>query len=211
MSDITVDAVRALVRDKAAITQAELAFYLFGLDIEALARGSRMVIHHTMLADGWRARRIRGADGTDVAETPTYHYDRPDHPQSCPASLTQVYSFSGDPDAIPADGRRYTLVESPPTAITILQDARQAILDRAATRDLQAERSMARAVAAFNAITGQQLTETQGWLFMVQLKAARATAGAHNLDDYVDGAGYFGLAGESAAREASTAAEGQPA
>ena len=37
-------------------------------------------------------------------------------------------------------------------------------------------------------------------LFMAILKAARATAGGHNPDDYEDGAAYFALAGEAAAR-----------
>jgi hypothetical protein len=55
-------------------------------------------------------------------------------------------------------------------------------------------------VAAFNGLVGgdARLSETEGWLFMVCLKMARATAGKLNVDDYVDGAGYMGLAGESA-------------
>lgn len=81
----------------------------------------------------------------------------------------------------------------------ILTRAAQHIADRAASRDQpQGERSMARAVGAFNALTGHTLSERDGWLFMVALKAARATAGAHNPDDYEDGAAYFALAGESA-------------
>lgn len=92
----------------------------------------------------------------------------------------------------------------PGTAPEILQMAAEAISDRAAQRDMpEGERSMARCVAAFNALTGHQLSERDGWLFMVQLKAARATAGAHRLDDYVDGSSYFGLAGEAADREAA--------
>jgi len=81
----------------------------------------------------------------------------------------------------------------------ILSKAAQHIADRAAQRDKpEGERSMDRAVHAFNAITGHKLSERDGWLFMVQLKAARATAGAHNPDDYEDGAAYFALAGEAA-------------
>ena len=37
----------------------------------------------------------------------------------------------------------------------------------------EGERSMARTVAAFNAITGRDLSEAEGWLFMQQLKDAR--------------------------------------
>lgn len=90
----------------------------------------------------------------------------------------------------------------PASAPGILQIAADAIADRAAARDQpDGERSMARTVAAFNAITGRAITEREGWLFMAQLKAARAWGGNHHADDYVDGAAYFGLAGESAARE----------
>ena len=83
----------------------------------------------------------------------------------------------------------------------ILHRAAQHIADRAASRDLpQGERSMGRTVAAFTALTGATLNERDGWLFMAVLKAARATAGAHNEDDYEDGAAYFALAGEATCR-----------
>ena len=87
----------------------------------------------------------------------------------------------------------------PRSAPEILEAAAGHILSRGTSRDLpQGERSMARAVTAFNAITGLQLGERDGWLFMVVLKMARATAGSHNPDDYEDGAAYMALAGESA-------------
>ena len=71
--------------------------------------------------------------------------------------------------------------------------------DRAAQRDSEAgERSMARAVAAFNAQEGTNLTEAQGWRFMIQLKYARAVNGVFVADDYEDMAAYAGLAGEAA-------------
>lgn len=38
------------------------------------------------------------------------------------------------------------------------------------------ERSMGQTVAAFNAITGRDLTESEGWLLMCVLKAVRAQA-----------------------------------
>ena len=84
------------------------------------------------------------------------------------------------------------------TAPEILQAGIDAMADRAATRDADAERSMARAVAIFNAAKGTALSERDGWEFMVCLKLARAQGGGHNPDDYVDGAAYFSLAGESA-------------
>lgn len=90
-------------------------------------------------------------------------------------------------------------------ATEILHAGAECIADRGRQRDQQnGERSMGRAVDAFNALTGHQLTERDGWLFMVTLKAARAATigGRHNADDYVDGAAYMALAGESAEREA---------
>jgi len=79
-----------------------------------------------------------------------------------------------------------------------LESGIQAIKDRASFRDVDAERSMGRTVKAFNAIYDTNLTEEQGWMFMVMLKAARSRGGKFNSDDYVDGAAYFGLAGEAA-------------
>lgn len=62
---------------------------------------------------------------------------------------------------------------------------------------------MAKTVAAFNALTGASLTETQGWTFMAVLKLARASQGRLQMDDYVDGAAYIALAGESASRDSA--------
>ena len=87
--------------------------------------------------------------------------------------------------------------QSPIDAPAILRKAAQTIDDRAADRDLPAERSMARAVGAFNTLTGQSLTITQGWLFMAVLKLARATAGKFNPDDQMDAAAYVALALEN--------------
>lgn len=89
-------------------------------------------------------------------------------------------------------------------ATVILHDAAQAIVDRASSRDCATgERSMARCVAAFNALYGLGLTEEQGWQFMSLLKKARASAGRMHLDDYIDDSAYAALAGECAARAAN--------
>lgn len=80
-----------------------------------------------------------------------------------------------------------------------LEHAAEALKQRAALRDNpDGERSMFRAVEAFNTLTGQTLSEVEGWMFMAVLKMARATAGGHHDDDYTDGAAYFALAGEAA-------------
>ena len=68
--------------------------------------------------------------------------------------------------------------------------------------ELQEERSMAKAVAAFNAVAGRRLTETEGWLFMVILKATRAMAKpGHHEDSWLDLVSYASLAAESSANQ----------
>lgn len=85
-----------------------------------------------------------------------------------------------------------------------LKAASEAISSRAAARDVEQERSMKRCVAAFNALTGHKLSERDGWLFMVTLKAARATTTATGIeDDYVDLAAYAALAGETVVEKKS--------
>ena len=88
------------------------------------------------------------------------------------------------------------------TATDILNKAAGHLKDRASTYDKpEGERSMAAAVRAFIAITGDGLMNTpeRGWLFMVLLKAVRSQQGEFKSDNYEDGAAYFALAGEAAA------------
>lgn len=61
---------------------------------------------------------------------------------------------------------------------------------------------MAATVAAFNALYGHKLSETEGWQFLVLLKMARGRQGDYHSDDYSDQTGYSALAGESAYRAA---------
>lgn len=79
----------------------------------------------------------------------------------------------------------------------ILRTAVNVIEARGSLRDSGQERSMARTVAAFNALTGHTLSEVDGWTFMVVLKLAREQSG-HDADNWVDAAGYIALAGEAA-------------
>ena len=61
------------------------------------------------------------------------------------------------------------------TAAAILNRAASIMVDRAAQYNQPGgERSMARTVAAFNAVTGRDLSVSEGWLFMVQLKLVRS-------------------------------------
>lgn len=182
-------AVVELVRDRNIATLDWLLHETIGraarlTSAEVVA--ARNVIHTAMVNAGWHYTHDESAAGGATVwyqRRPGKHTETP--PDDLPASGAGI-----------ASGRLHTAPE-------ILAAAARCIGDRAATRDLPAERSMARTVAAFNALTGHALDETQGWLFMVALKAARATAGSHNPDDYTDGAAYFALAGESADRRSA--------
>ena len=60
------------------------------------------------------------------------------------------------------------------------------------------ERSMGRAVAAFNAIAGQEMTEAQGWLLLTLLKLVRDNSKlVPHLDSLEDGVAYFALYAEA--------------
>ena len=133
-----------------------------------------------------------GVDGADLA--PELETGRWDGGYGLPPDYTPPP---------PEDGKalQFTFERSVPTANTILQDAQQHLLDRAAVRDQASERSMERAVRAYNAITGHELSERDGWMFMVVLKATRAcTTPAGIPDDYEDLVAYGALAGESAGK-----------
>ncbi len=97
-----------------------------------------------------------------------------------------------------------TIVDDSNDAASILQQAKDCLVVRGVERDKpNGERSMKSTVEAFNALTGHSLSESNGWLFMLCLKAARAEGGCFKADDYVDGAAYFALYGEAAAKEAN--------
>jgi hypothetical protein len=93
------------------------------------------------------------------------------------------------------------------SAPDLLCDAASLIEQRGADRDLPQERSMRRAVSAFNALTGRDLSETQGWLFMVVLKLSRALGGRFNQDDLLDCAAYVALALENELRATESHSE----
>lgn len=72
-------------------------------------------------------------------------------------------------------------------------DARAQTYDRP-----DGERSMARTVAAFNAVTGHNLSESDGWMLMMLLKAVRLTQRAtYHADSAEDLVAYAALLGES--------------
>lgn len=92
----------------------------------------------------------------------------------------------------------------------ILKRAAEHMQDRAATYDKQdGERSIGATVAAFNAVTGDGLmnSEERGWLFMSLLKKVRSQQGEYRADNYEDDTAYSSLQGEAAARERGPAAK----
>ena len=104
-------------------------------------------------------------------------------------------------DARRLDERLVADMRSVTSAQSILSAASQHMQDRASTYDKpQGERSMAATVSAFRATSGIALTEEQGWHFMALLKLVRSQQGNLRLDSYEDGAAYFALAGEAAAK-----------
>jgi len=72
---------------------------------------------------------------------------------------------------------------------------------RAVERDTASERSMIRCVESFNAMTGHNLTEEDGWQFMVFLKFSRMRGGCYKMDDYEDAVAYCALQAETAASD----------
>ena len=81
----------------------------------------------------------------------------------------------------------------------ILKKSAQHMLDRAATYDKpEGERSMAKTVLAFNAITGRDITTAEGWLMLAVLKQVRAfqNPGKPHVDSLEDGPAYLALMAE---------------
>lgn len=86
-----------------------------------------------------------------------------------------------------------------------LSQAAKHMADRAATYDSpDGERSMEKTVAAFNALAGADLTESEGWLFMMMLKAARLTQRAtYHADSAEDLVAYAALMGEAKSQQSA--------
>lgn len=64
------------------------------------------------------------------------------------------------------------------------------------------ERSMASTVAAFNAVTGKGLTETEGWLLLMLLKTVRLQQRpTYHADSAEDLVAYAALVGEARSQE----------
>ena len=88
-------------------------------------------------------------------------------------------------------------------AIYALQAAESHLRDRAATYDAPGgERSMGKAVSAFNAIRDRDLTEAEGWLLLQLLKDVRLfSAPGYHADSAEDCIAYAALKAEAKAGE----------
>ena len=84
-------------------------------------------------------------------------------------------------------------------AAGFLNRASDEMKERAKTYDSKGgERSIHATVTAFNAVTGHNLTEQDGWLFMMLLKAVRANQNGYHEDSHTDMVAYAALLAESA-------------
>jgi hypothetical protein len=83
-------------------------------------------------------------------------------------------------------------------APTLLKRAAEIMEERGRQYDAEGgERSMMRTVNAFNAITGGNMTEAQGWLFMACLKQVRQwQKPEYHADSAEDGIAYAALLAE---------------
>jgi hypothetical protein len=86
----------------------------------------------------------------------------------------------------------------PSKAPDLLRAAADIMVERGKNYDSpEGERSMDRVVRAFNAITGADMTEAQGWLFMQVLKDVRQwQAKGYHQDSAEDGIAYAALKAE---------------
>lgn len=87
------------------------------------------------------------------------------------------------------------------TAPQLLNRAAELLEERGKQYDKPTgERSMAKTVSAFNAITGRDMTEREGWEFMLVLKQVRLfQATTHHQDSAEDAISYAALLAECSA------------
>jgi hypothetical protein len=86
-------------------------------------------------------------------------------------------------------------------ALDFLQDSMNTLEQRGKDYDQEGgERSMGKTIAAFNAITGRDLTEQEGWLIMLLLKQVRQwSTNQFHQDSALDSVAYAALLAESLA------------
>lgn len=94
------------------------------------------------------------------------------------------------------------------TAPDFLQQAASLMQERGKQYDQPGgERSMGKTIAAFNAITGRDLSEPEGWMLMGLLKTVRQYSGDYHQDSAEDKIAYAALEAESLEASALRARE----
>jgi hypothetical protein len=121
----------------------------------------------------------------------------PRHPDDVESDPQGMLMSDGSMD-IPAKSVSF-VPEKPHSAPRLLDQAAKHMRDRAATYDKpEGERSMGKTVEAFNAITGRDLTESEGWLMMALLKMVRSQQRKEpHADSVEDLVAYSALFGEA--------------
>jgi hypothetical protein len=91
---------------------------------------------------------------------------------------------------------------APKSAADFLYTSASIMEERGKTYDEDdGERSMGKTVAAFNIITGQELTESEGWLLLQLLKDVRQwTHPKYHADSAEDSVAYAALKSEALAK-----------
>jgi len=86
-----------------------------------------------------------------------------------------------------------------PKAAELLGRAAALMHERGQTYDEpEGERSMGKIVTAFNGVTGRDLTESEGWMFMQQVKLVRLfTRSDYHADSAEDNIAYAALLAEA--------------
>jgi Domain of unknown function (DUF6378) len=97
------------------------------------------------------------------------------------------------------------------SAIEFLERAADLMLERGQEYDSpEGERSMARTVTAFNVLTGNILSEQDGWMFMLLLKLSRqAQTDAWHQDSSEDAIAYAALMAEAWQKDDEDDSDGQ--
>lgn len=102
----------------------------------------------------------------------------------------------------PDENRTARTDVSKKTAADYLRIAEAIMQERGEQYDSpKGERSMGKTVAAFNTITGRDLTEAEGWLFMSVLKKVRQYQGSPHEDSCEDDVAYAALFAEARMKE----------
>lgn len=128
-------------------------------------------------------------------------------PAPCYCELMTKDPNAPEPDATetPVDDHQSGLpsADGRQTATGFLDKAKALLAQRGKDYDSpEGERSMGKTIAAFNAITGRGLEETDGWLLMALLKMVRQeTSAGFHADSAKDLIAYAALAAEAGSRD----------